>query len=256
MNTGARRRRLFFPIFSFQFSFCILQFLFLLLLASLAFASGSPPSSGDRPRDSLTSEADDDYNRALLGDSARPDGKGRADDQLPKRLQGELGSAAQREDRPEDPLLRVAKEMREVQQRIGQHDSGRVTQHVQQQIVAGLAELIEQAKKAGPGNNPNNRRPSGSSTRSPQDPAQASGNSPAPAQESNAKIRKPEELRAEAARKAGEWMKREWSRMELQLREHEQMIVEPSEHFLPGYELEIEDYFRRLSEDQPDLERP
>ena len=30
----------------------------------------------------------------------------------------------------------------------------------------------------------------------------------------------------------------------------------PSEYFLPEYKLEIEDYFRRLSEDQPEPEKP
>ena len=33
------------------------------------------------------------------------------------------------------------------------------------------------------------------------------------------------------------------------------MLELPGEHFLPEYELEIEDYFRRLSEDQPDSGR-
>ena len=38
---------------------------------------------------------------------------------------------------------------------------------------------------------------------------------------------------------------------ELQRHEREQMLELPGEYFLPEYELEIEDYFRRLSEDQP-----
>ena len=41
-------------------------------------------------------------------------------------------------------------------------------------------------------------------------------------------------------------------RAELQGHEREQMLAEPGENFLPEYELEIEDYFRRLSEDRPD----
>ena len=39
---------------------------------------------------------------------------------------------------------------------------------------------------------------------------------------------------------------------ELQGHEREHVLELPSEYFLPEYELEIEDYFRRLSEDQPD----
>ncbi len=44
--------------------------------------------------------------------------------------------------------------------------------------------------------------------------------------------------------------------LELQQRpNHEQMLELPSEYFLPEYKLEIEDYFRRLSEDQPPAEK-
>ena len=40
-------------------------------------------------------------------------------------------------------------------------------------------------------------------------------------------------------------------RIEMQAHPREQMIEEPGEYFLPEYELEIEDYFRRLSQEKP-----
>ena len=68
---------------------------------------------------------------------------------MQKKLQKELGPAAQKEDKPKDPLLQVAEAMREVQQRLDQRDSGAVTQHVQRQIVADLAKLIEAGEEIG-----------------------------------------------------------------------------------------------------------
>ena len=86
-------------------------------------------------------------------------------------------------------------------------------------------------------------------------PGQPSGNSPAAAQKSNPKIRKPEEIRAEAAKKARESDDRV-VRRGIAAASARAVLELPSEHFLPEYELEIEDYFRRLSEDQPDMGRP
>ncbi len=102
--------------------------LVMLLLASpLAFAA-APPSTDDQLRDSLNSKTDDDYDRALLGDPAKPDDKVHVDDAMQKKLEKELGPAAQKEDEPANPLLRVAEEMRKVQQQLDQRDSGRLTQ--------------------------------------------------------------------------------------------------------------------------------
>ena len=43
---------------------------------------------------------------------------------------------------------------------------------------------------------------------------------------------------------------------ERQKSHRDELIVPPSEYFLPEFELEIEDYFRRLSEDPPQVARP
>ncbi len=256
--TAATRRWPAFPICNLQIAICNLQFLFLLLLGSLAFAADLPPSTDDQLRDSLNSKTGDDYDRALLGDPAKPDDKDRVDDKMQKKLQKELGAAAEKEGRPKDPLLQVAEEMRDAQKRILQRDSGDVTQYMQRQIVADLAKLIEQAKKSGScsgSKNPSGRKPTASGGKKPApNTGQPSENSSTPAQVSNPKIRKPEDVRAEAAANAGARMKDLWA--ELPARDRERMLELPGEHFLPGYELEIEDYFRRLSEEQHSVGRP
>jgi hypothetical protein len=134
------------PIYIFHFAFWISHFFFCLLAGSVAFAADPPP-------------ANDDYDRALLGDPARPDAKGPADESMQTKLQHELGSAARREgtprqdDKPKSPLLLIAEEMRGVAPRLGNRDSGKVTQYLQQQIVADLDKVIEEAKKSEPKNN-------------------------------------------------------------------------------------------------------
>lgn len=235
------------------------QFLFLLLVGSLAFAADPVPSTDNQLRDSLNSRVGDDYDRELLGDPAKPDGKGSAVEDVQKKLQKELGSAAQQEGKPKDPLLQVAEAMSEVPPRLNLRDSGAVTQHLQRQIVSDLEKLIEKARKSGSnsGKKSSGRKPTGNGSKKPaQNPGQASENPPAAAQESNPQIRrKPEDIRAEEAAKAREQMI-ETFRAELQQHNRQQMLELPSEYFLPEYELEIEDYFRRLSEDQPELGRP
>lgn len=142
--------------------------------------------------------------------------------------------------------------MRDVQPRLGRRDSGDETQHLQRQIVADLDKLIEEAKKSACcGKGSNCPKPAGDGSKKS---GQPSGKSPAPARKSDPKARRtPEEIRAENASKAVERMN---GLLELQGREREHVLELPSEHFLPEYELEIEDYFRRLSEDQPEMVKP
>jgi len=241
-----------------HFRFRISNLVVLTLAAgSFSFAADPPRSTDDQLRDSLNSKAGDDYDRELLGDPAKPDDKGRADDRKQKRLQKELGSAAEKEGGSTDLLLQVAKDMREVSPLLDKHDSGQETQRMQRQIVSDLAKLIERAKKSGScsGKGANSRRPTGSGKRPPQNAGQPSENSPQPAMESKPEIRKPEAIRAAAAKEARERMLEQF-KPELQARKGEQMLELPGEYFLPDYELEIEDYFRRLSEDRPDQGKP
>ena len=111
--------------FKFQISNCRFALLYCCFWPARRPSPPSPPSTDDQLRDSLNSKTDDDYDRALLGDPAKPDDKSQVDDAMQKKLQKELGSAAQKEGEPTDPLLHVAEEMRKVQQQLDQRDSGR-----------------------------------------------------------------------------------------------------------------------------------
>ncbi|MGO9114939.1 MAG: hypothetical protein ACLP9L_37480 [Thermoguttaceae bacterium] len=228
-----------------------------LAAGSLALAADPSPSSDDQLRDSLNSKAGDDYDRELLGDSATSDGKGRVDEEMQKELQKELGPAAQKEDKSKNPLLQVAEAMHEVPRRLDQRDSGAVTQTLQRQIVSDLEKLIEEVKKSGCccGAKCSGCKPTGNGKPKPASPGKGAENPQAPAQKSNPNIRKPAEIRADETAKARERRMIEQFRAELQGHKGEQMLDEPNETFLPEYELEIEDYFRRLSEDRPDVGR-
>jgi len=226
-------------------------FLLALTASSACYAVTPPPSTDDQLRDSLNSKAGDDYDRELLGDAAKSAGGDRVDDKMQKRLQKELGPAAQREDKSKSPLLEVAERMHGVQPRLAQRDSGDQTQAVQRQIVADLDKLIEKAKQSGNcGKGSLSRLPAGNG---PKKPAQPSGDASARAQTSNPN-RTPQQIRAEEKRKAVERMKTMFA--ELQKHQRVEMLQWPSERFLPEYELEIEDYFRRLSEDGPEPLKP
>jgi hypothetical protein len=168
-----------------------------------------------------------------------------------EQLKRELGAAAEKES--DNPLEEIARQMREAQQHIARSDAGPGTQQLQRQIVDNLDRLIRQARKcsgqcrpgesqpqpsvrsSSPGtpsgkpgtpNNPNNKPPANSSSRP----------------RASAAARKPDVAAMRAI------MKRLWGM--LPEREREQMLQSPVEEFPPDYELQIEDYFRRLSEEE------
>ena len=58
---------------------------------------------------SLGSPPSDDDGRELMGDPAKPNSKDRAKTEMQKRLQQELGSAAQKEGKPKDPIQQAAR---------------------------------------------------------------------------------------------------------------------------------------------------
>ena len=210
-------------------------------LASFAFAA--EPST-------------DDYDRQLLGDPIKPQDNSGVDANLQKRLQKELGAAAEKEANPKDPLLEIAKEMREVPPRLDRGDSGETTQHLQRQIVADLAKLIEQAKQSGQSGSSNSkgRMPTSTGQAKPgQDTGQPSGNSSKPAAQSDPKNRKPDGG-GTATLKGRAWTLDSFEAA-LQAHDRGQMNELPGEYFLPDYKLEIQDYFRRLSEDRPEEEK-
>ena len=95
--------------------------------------------------DELNTDPLDEFDRELFGPDPRqgrgPDAPGEADGEsgdreLGDRLRRELGAAADPED--DDPLLSIARRMREVEGRIVKEDSGNDTQNLQEKIVADL----------------------------------------------------------------------------------------------------------------------
>ena len=143
IHAARHRQRHAHPFFILHFTFCILQFLLTCIAAcSLAAAGESTgpvhPSGGD-------------YDRALLGEPNKIDANGtyRGSDDLEKNLKQQLGTAAQREDEPRQPLLDAAVGMRDAQTRLAQGKSDAITQHVQRQVVADLQKIIDEAKKSG-----------------------------------------------------------------------------------------------------------
>jgi hypothetical protein len=176
-----------------------------------------------------------------------------ADEEFRQRLRRELGAAADSED--DEPLLQIARLMREAEGRLAGRDVGPVTQDVQRQIVDDLDKLIEEArKKAGQcrsgssasqpiaGRNPQSQptapagQPSGPQSNNP-----AADSSPRPRENEDP----PERIDTEQVRAI---IKELWG--ELPEQQREQMIESPPEEFLPKYELLIEEYFRRLSEEK------
>jgi hypothetical protein len=225
---------------------CLILFL-LLASASLAFAADPPRKGGD-------SKAGDEYDRELLGDPARPDDKVPAGEALERKLRRELGSASQREDKSKAPLEKIAGEMRDILPRLDKHDSGKVTQYLQQQIVADLDQIIEEAKKSeakggrSPGVKSNDKR----NTPRPNGEVK----SKVPTGNSDSKPREPDKDRAKELAEARERMKQLF-RANLPEHARDQVFEEPSEYFLPEYQAEIEDYFRRLSaEEKPAASNP
>ena len=155
--------------------------------------------------------------------------------------------------RPPEPILEIVREMREAGTRIGQADAGAATQQIQRQIVADLDRLIEQARKKAGQCSPSAGQPPPGAPRSSVSPpsskpgaaGQKPGNRPAA---STAKRPSGGGRTAKAdAAETRAVIKRLWGM--LPQHEREQMLQLPAEDFPPKYELQIEDYFRRLAEE-------
>ncbi len=153
----------------------------------------------------------------------------------------------------DDPMLQIAQEMVEARQRIAKADSGAGTQQLQRQIVDDLDRLIQQARKKAcqckPGqcqSQPSERTPPG---KQPPKPGSKPGNTPTnkPAAKSSPRPSgKNATKRSDAAAETRAAMERLWYLLPQHARE--QMLQSPGEEFAPKYELQIEEYFRRLSE--------
>lgn len=237
----------------------------LLLIAGWPFAAEWPMSARAEPEaeksldeqllEKLDADPLDELDRELFAPAAR---KPRADgprdkkdgEELDRKLLRELGAAGTSED--EDPLLEIARQMRLSQERIDRSDSGAHTQQLQVGIVDELAKLIKQARRTCGQCKPSQGQPQktapGGQVKQPGKKPSGGGKKPGTKtpRDSNAKpgqaeARRPDMDRMEAM------MKSLWG--ELPERARQQMLQLPMEEFLPKYELMIEEYFKRLSEE-------
>jgi hypothetical protein len=244
-----------------------LQCLFTCFAVCSAAVAAEPPkpaerSTDDALRDSLDSHAGNDYDRALLGDPGKSITKDRRKQDMEEKLKHELGPAAQWEDQPADALRQAANGMRDAQTRLAQGKSDAITQQVQRQVIANLEKEIDEAKKscqsAGSTDMPPARKPTGKANGNPNRPtdrgSKAASERPARASDPNVD-RTPKQAANEQKRLALQRMREQYE-ISLQAHPHETMFEGPSEYFLPDYEREIEDYFRRLSSGKPVEEKP
>jgi hypothetical protein len=155
-------------------------------------------------------------------------------------------------DDPQAPLERIGLRMRSAQKLLTNKDaSGRAPQ-LQGRIVQDLDELIkkvqrqkrqaQQEGKPSPGSQRSDAQPQGNQ------PGEAMGEGQEPAPDSSDQLRNTGEGGQPIDRQAmQEVLKRQWGH--LPGRQREQMLQSWFDEFLPQYELEIEQYFRRLAED-------
>ncbi|MBN1910083.1 MAG: hypothetical protein JW818_10115 [Pirellulales bacterium] len=196
--------------------------------------------------DDLGDDPVDPFDRELFGrDKAKkpkaPPAK-KPESDLEKRLRNELGeAAAPGED--SDPVLGILRQMRQAERRIAQADCGRRTQETQQDILAELDKMIEQAKKSCSGSAKCSAKPSSKPCDKPgSKPGQKPGmRKPGQATPTNPEKRNPDANKLDP-------MKALWGH--LPQHERQRMLELPVDEFLPEYELLIEEYFRQLSEEK------
>ncbi|MFH1921384.1 MAG: hypothetical protein ABIP48_16085 [Planctomycetota bacterium] len=223
-------------------------------------ADAKPAQSLDEALlESLRADTLDEFDRELLapkeGKTKKPDREGTRQDaagkdgeDLERQLLRELGPAAVSEEK--NPLLGVARWMREVEGLIAQTESGPKTQGLQKEIVANLEELIKKArsqcKKCG-SSQCSSKVASRGQVRQPQ-------TKPSPG-----RAKPSQKLVSEPATKPGvgeagglsqserkELIKAVWG--ELPEAEREQMLQWAGDQFLEKYRPLIEQYFKRLAE--------
>jgi len=243
---------------------------FVLLWAALGIACslvpGGPARADSKKTQSLDAElfeslnADplDEFDRELFApdeDQVKRPGLPGAEQKTPgkeedwkRQLLRELGAASTSED--ENPLLDIARRMRQAEGLIAETESGPQTQGLQHQIVASLDELIEQARSCCKKCSPSQCSPKVAPRRQVRQPKKKP--KPGRGKPSQKPVTDPITQPGQAAPGAitldqmKELIKSVWG--ELPESEREQMLEWAGEEFLPKYQVLIELYFRRLAE--------
>ena len=151
-------------------------------------------------------------------------------------------------------LAPIGEAMRKVEGRLASGDTSDSTQTLQKQIVDALAKLIEQGAKSGnsSGSGAPSPSPSASTPESQQNQASQQGNSGGnapgddPSRDSTDRLGEADHQDARR-RQMQAVFKQAWGHLPERVREEMQSAA--GEKFLPKYERIIEDYFRRLAEE-------
>ncbi|MGE3409548.1 MAG: hypothetical protein AB7I37_22210 [Pirellulales bacterium] len=176
-------------------------------------------------------------------------------DSLDDELMRGLDDADSEEQDGENPLVRIGRQMREVEELIGGEKTGEETQTLQDDIVAQLDKLLKQAQQQQQQQQQNASKDQQQKDKSKrrqvkqpqQQKQQQSKNSPKPSQDSSDKLR-PDELQRPDKLAVSDLIKRVWG--QLPEKEREQMSQHSIELFLPQYEQLITEYFKALVEKQ------
>ncbi|HTN74239.1 MAG TPA: hypothetical protein VL096_03295, partial [Pirellulaceae bacterium] len=155
---------------------------------------------------------------------------------------------------PQDPLAKIGERMRAVETLIGRHDTSAGTQDLQKQILRDLDQLLEQTKKqcqngqCQPGaksSSPSSQSQGGQKPMPGSEPGEASNK---PATDSTDELRKSGEAKVAEAAAMDQLVKEVWGHLPEKVRSQMQNVG--VEQFLPKYEKLIEDYYKRLAEEQ------
>jgi len=218
-----------------------------LIAGALVSAASAQPPAGEKPpakNRSLDQQLLDDLDKQLLEGlpgSVKPSPK---DNKSPPTAAKPLPQTEPL-DAPQNPLAKIAQRMRTAEGRIAGRDTSTATQQVQQQIVQDLAALLEQARRQqGTGN----KQPPGGGSGAAQAGAGSGNPAPGPARDSTSRLERGSKEQTETT-DVKDLFRRIWGNLPDKLREEMQASL--SEQFLPKYERLIEEYYKRLAEEQP-----
>lgn len=211
-----------------------------LTVCCLAVCCLSVPRAASAQDKSLDAQLLDDLQPAPIK-TTKP-----ADDAPRREL--DRGEDIGQEQREEHPLLKLGREMKQVQERIHARDTAAGTQQLQKSIAADLAKLIEKAKQPRNGNSAGKsgeNKPGNSSTETG---AESGTPSSRPGQQSTRRLEQGDSTETQMS-DVKDALRRIWGH--LPDKEREEMIGALGEQFLPKYERLIEAFYKRLAERPP-----
>lgn len=237
-----------------------LRWLTCLLVLGLASVAGAADKA---PAKSLDDQLLDDLDTELLpatekkpavakdDETQTPRASKRDDAGLDQKLLDEIEGEDIELGPKTDPLTLIGRSMRKVESLIDKRDTSPRTQEMQKEIVRNLDLLLEQTKKQCQGGQC--KSPSSSSQQAGKS---AAGNKPAegdpsnkPARDSTERLAKAGKTDAQDEEDLDELVKQVWGHLPEKIRGQMQNVG--VEDFLPKYEKLIEDYYKRLAEEQP-----